>query len=401
MPQYSYRGQSSEGEYRTGIVQAASSDIAAEILEQQDISVISLVTHRRSLKNRIESMLNRVSIKDLVIFSRQLSFVVSAGIPLVQGMRILVQQTENPRLQQAIGEVSGDVEGGAKLSAALERHDDIFSSFYISIIKSGETSGKLEDVLQYLADQLEKDYDMASKIRGAMIYPAFILVGLFVVGALMMVLVVPQLTSILTETGAELPFSTRALIAVSSFLVSYWWVLLLLAVLFGGYVIYSLRTDNGKRFWDGVLLRLPIFGSLQKKIIIVRLSRSLHTLIVGGVPLSQSLQIVAEVAGNQLYYELLMETYREVESGNSISTIFNQSDLIPPMVTQMMSLGERTGRLEDILEKLGSFYTREVDNMVANLVSLLEPLLMLVMGIAVGLLVSAVILPVYNLANSF
>lgn len=400
MPYYRYKAQDDLGEATEGIIQAASQGVAADILSDKGYTITSISEEKIGFFEKSLSFLNRVKIQDLVIFSRQLSVTVSATIPLVQGLKILVGQTESPVLKMIISEIADDVEGGAKLSSALSRHPEVFSDFFINIIKSGETSGKLDEVLNYLADQQEKDYDLISKIKGAMIYPVFIVSGLVVVGALMMIFVIPQLTSILAETGVELPLSTRVLIFLSGFLVAWWWALIITII---GLVILLrilTREGKGKYLLDLLKFKLPIFGELFKRIVIIRFTRSLHTLTTGGVALIKSLEIVADVVGNEVYKELIKETILEVEDGNPIATVFLQSKDVPPMVSQMLNLGEKTGRMDDILDKLANFYTRELDNMVNNLVTLLEPLIMLVMGVAVGVLVSAIILPLYSLASA-
>lgn len=400
MPYYRYKAQDDLGEATEGIIQAASQGVAADILSDKGYTITSISEEKIGFFEKSLSFLNRVKIQDLVIFSRQLSVTVSATIPLVQGLKILVGQTESPVLKMIISEIADDVEGGAKLSSALSRHPEVFSDFFINIIKSGETSGKLDEVLNYLADQQEKDYDLISKIKGAMIYPVFIVSGLVVVGALMMIFVIPQLTSILAETGVELPLSTKVLIFLSGFLVAWWWALIITII---GLVILLrilTREGKGKYLLDLLKFKLPIFGELFKRIVIIRFTRSLHTLTTGGVALIKSLEIVADVVGNEVYKELIKETILEVEDGNPIATVFLQSKDVPPMVSQMLNLGEKTGRMDDILDKLANFYTRELDNMVNNLVTLLEPLIMLVMGVAVGVLVSAIILPLYSLASA-
>lgn len=400
MPYFRYKATEDTGESTEGIIQAASPDVAAEILDDKGYTVLSLTEERIGLLERSLGFLNRVKIQDLVLFSRQLSVTVSATIPLVQGLKIIVNQTENQTLKTIVSEIADDVEGGAKLSSALSRHPEVFSDFFINIVRSGETSGKLDEVLNYLADQQEKDYDLTSKIKGAMIYPVFIVSGLVLVGALMMIFVIPQLTSILQETGVELPLTTKALIWTSNFLTAWWWILLI-GIVTGVLVIRQLtRSGDGKYFWDKFKFRIPIFGELFKKIVLIRFTRSLHTLTTGGVALTKSLDIVADVVDNEVYRKLIVETKREVEDGNPIATVFLKSPDVPTMTAQMMNLGEKTGRLDDILEKLSDFYSRELQNMVNNLVTLLEPLIMLVMGIAVGLLVSAIILPLYSLASS-
>src|SRR3989344_2179130 len=238
MPYFRYKTTDQSAEASEGMIQAASGDVAAEILSDQGLTILSIEEERVSFLEKSLKFLNRIKIQDLVIFSRQLSVTVSATIPLVQGLRILVAQTESPVLKSIVSEVADDVEGGAKLSAALGRHSEIFSDFFVNLIKSGEASGKLDEVLTYLADQQEKDYDLTSKIKGAMIYPAFIVSGLAIVGTLMMIFVIPELTSILAETGAKLPWSTRTLTFISSFLQGYWWLLLIVFV--GGF--FLLRT---------------------------------------------------------------------------------------------------------------------------------------------------------------
>jgi len=400
MPYFRYRTIDQQNEISDGMIQAASADLAADMLTDRGLTVLSLDEEKVSFWERSLKVLNRVRTKDLVIFSRELSVIVSATIPLVQGLRILVNQTESQILKIVLSEVADDVEGGAKLSAALSRHPEIFSGFFVNIIRSGETSGKLDEVLNYLADQQEKDYDLRSKIQGAMIYPAFIVFGLLLVGTLMMIFVIPELTSVLSEVGTDLPLSTRILIATSNFLSSFWWLIVLILISLVVALHLVIRTKKGRYYWDYFLLKLPVFGRLLQKIIMVRFTRSLHTLLSGGVSLTRSLRIVSDVVGNSVYRDLVDQTTKEVEDGNPIAAAFLRSDEVPLMVSQMLNLGEKTGRIDDILDKLSQFYTREVNNTVSNLVTLLEPFVMVLMGIAVGILVSAIILPMYNLASA-
>lgn len=398
MPYFRYKVADKNSQITEAMIQAASIEVAGEMLLDQGFAVLSLREEKRGIFEISLSFLNRIKTRDLVFFCRQLSVIVSATIPLVQGLRILVNQTESTTLKSIISEVADDVDGGAKLSAALGRHVGVFSDFFINIIRSGETSGKLEEVLEYLADQMEKDYDLISRIRGAMIYPGFIITGLFIVGAVMMILVVPQLTGVLKESGIPLPLSTKILMALSEFLADYWWLLVLAAIgLVAGFRMLT-ATQAGRWQWDNFKLKVPIFGTLAQKIILVRFTRSLHTLITGEVGLTKSLGIVAEVVGNTVFRDLILRTVVEVEAGNSISTVFLQSKEMPVMVSQMLNLGEKTGRLDDILDKLAGFYSREVNNMVQNLVTLIEPLVIAIMGVAVGVLFAAVILPMYSLA---
>jgi len=283
----------------------------------------------------------------------------------------------------------------------MGKYPKVFSNFFVSMIKSGETSGKLDEVLEYLADQEEKDYDLVSKIKGAMIYPIFIMSGLVIVGIAMMIFVIPQLTSMLTASGSELPLSTKLLIGTSDLMRNYWWALLISVIGIGLGVKYGISTPVGKKFIDNLKIKLPVFGNLFKKIYLVRFTQSLATLVVGGVALTDALKIVSEVVGNQAYKDLIDQTIKEVEDGNSVAVVFLQSDIMPKMVSNMLAIGEKTGRLDNILDKVSGFYTREIENMVANMTHLLEPFIMVLIGVAVGGMVASIILPMYNLANQF
>jgi len=300
-----------------------------------------------------------------------------------------------------IADIAFEVDGGSFLSDAFGKRPKIFSDFFVNIVRSGETSGKLDEVLEYLADEMEKNYDMIGKIRGAMIYPVFITVGLIGVGVVLMLYVIPNLTSILTETGAELPFSTRMVIGASNFLQNY--LILIVIALVGIAVLlrFYLKTYNGKRQIDIMKLRMPIFGPLFKYIYLMRFSRSLSTLLKGGVTITRSLEIVADVVGNTIYRELILETLESINDGNPLAMVFEASNYVPKMVPQMIAVGEKTGKVDAVLDRVTAFYTRESTNMLDNLSKLMEPVIMVIMGIGVGVMVAAVLLPMYNLASQF
>jgi type IV pilus assembly protein PilC len=400
---YNYYAKNEKGQVITGSIEAPDEKTAADLLIERGLVVISLEESRRKLSffQKPLRFFTRIKAREIVIFSRQLAVMVSATLPLVQALRVLVDQTSNIDLKIIISEIADEVDGGAKLSAAFSRHPDVFNDFYINMVKSGETSGKLDEVLTYLADQQEKDYNLMSKIKGAMIYPLFIICGLGVVGSLMMIFVIPKLTKILEEAGQELPLSTKILIAVSNFFSQYWWILFCGLIL--GFVLFKLylKTPLGRRQFDLLKLKIPIFGAFFQKVYLIRFSRGLATLLAGGISLTQALRVVSEVVGNTLYKDLILKTVKEVEDGNPIETTFSTSKIVPPMLSQMMSVGEQTGRLDEVLAKMGDFFAQEVDNMVINLMTLIEPLIMILMGLAVGLMVAAIILPMYNLATAF
>lgn len=401
MPLFDYNATNQAGEAHSGAVDAEDATAALATLKDRGFAVLSISEREEKKGFAIEiKFLNRVKVKDLVIFSRQLAVMVSATLPVVQALRILTKQLDNLRLKIVVSEIADAVDGGMRLSEAFAKYPDIFSGFYISMVKSGETAGKLDEVLNYLADQQEKDYDLMSKTKGAMIYPAFILSGLVVVGIVMMVFVIPKLTAIMQESGTKLPFTTQILIWFSNAASSYWWVFVLGigALVAGG--IYYRKTPAGKKQTDYLLLRLPVFGPLIfQKIYLVRFTRSLSTLLAGGVSITEALEITSQVVGNEVYREVIAATVKEVQDGNSIASIFLESPVVPHMLAQMLSVGEKTGRIDAVLVRLSDFYTREVDNAVANLVTLIEPLILMVMGLAVGVMVAAILLPMYNLAS--
>ena len=385
---------------QTGMVEANSREYVEEILKEKGFSIVTISEASASRKINL-SFLNRVKGKDIVVFSRQFSVLISANVAMVQALKILVEQTDNVTLKMIVSEVADEVDAGSPLSEALGKRPKIFSNFYVSVIRSGETSGKLDEVLNYLADEMEKDYDMTSKIKGAMIYPIFVSCALVAVGVVMMVFVVPKLTAVLTESGTELPLATKILIGISDFMVNYWWLLIIIVVGLFFAVRFYVGRPRGKRQIDLLKLKLPIFGHLFQLIYLVRFTRSMNTLIVGGVTISNSLKVAAEVVDNKIYQELIEKTIKEVEDGNSISSVFIESKTIPKMVSQMLNIGEKTGKMDIILERITDFYGREIATMVANLMSLMEPIIMVVMGVAVGIMVAAIILPMYNMASAF
>lgn len=391
----------STNQEQTGIVEADSEIQASETLTSRGYSIISLqeITHRQLGSFSLLDFLNRVTVKDVVVFSRQFSVMISASVPVVEALKVIASQSEKGKLKQIIAEISDEVNSGETLSGAFAKRPKLFSNFYISVVKSGEQSGKLDEALNYIADEMEKDYDMSSKIKGAMIYPTFVVVMMVAIGFLMMIFVVPKLTSIITEAGGELPTPTKILIAISSFLTAYWWVVIGgLIALIVGFRLY-LKSKAGRRQFDYIILHLPIFGPLLRMIYLVRFTRSMNTLIIGGVNISSSLKVAGEVVNNTYYQELITQTIVEVQGGNSICTVFMKSKEIPAMVSQMMLVGEKTGKLDVVLERITTFYNREITTLLAGLMSLIEPALMVAMGLGVGIMVAAILLPMYNVVS--
>lgn len=401
MSVFDYKAKDRQGNTILGVVEAPNDTVATDILKEKDLIILSLSERGRSRLLQLSiPFLNRVKSRDVVILARQLSVLMSATVPIVQALRVLTKQTENVNLKIIVSEIADEVDGGAKLSSVLARYPHVFSNFFIHMIRSGETTGRLDETLTYLADQQESDYELQSRIRGSLMYPAFILTGILVVGVLMMIFVIPNLTTILLESEVELPVTTKALIAVSSFLATKWWVIVLLLV---GVIVglrFFINLPGGKHRFDAFKLRLPVFGGIFRRVAVTRFSQSLSTLLTSGIPLTRSLEIVSDVVDNAVYRDLTLATIKEVEDGNPIATVYSQSKYVPVLLSQMMSVGEQTGRLDQILAKFAAFSGREVEGDVRNLVTLIEPMMLMIMGLAVGVLVSAILLPIYNISTA-
>ncbi|NCB20866.1 MAG: type II secretion system F family protein [Clostridia bacterium] len=402
MPIYKYKARNNNtGRKKSGLLVGLNETEITNRLRRLNLTLDSLLDVSNSFEAKLNFFLNPIKVKDLVIFSRQFAVMISANMPVVESLIILIDQTNNVTLKKLVADLAYDVDSGSLLSDAFARRPKVFSEFFVNIIKSGETSGKLDEVLTYLADEMEKSYDMSSKIKGAMIYPTFILVGLTGVGVVLMIYVIPNLTEVMVETGMELPLSTRIIIAVSNFMKNYILLIILALVALVFAIRHYISTKTGRYQLDYLKLKMPVFGKLFKYIYLMRFTRSLSTLLKGGVNISRSLEITSKVVGNVIYRDLIIETLDAINDGGPISSVMEASPDVPKMVPQMISIGERTGKLDSVLDKVTEFYGRESDAMLANLSALMEPLIMVVMGVGVGIVVAAVLMPMYNMASQF
>ncbi|OGE78941.1 MAG: hypothetical protein A2751_00155 [Candidatus Doudnabacteria bacterium RIFCSPHIGHO2_01_FULL_46_14] len=401
MSAFSYKAKDAQGSVKTGSVEAASVVKAAEALHGAGLTVLSLGAERRASVNleKYLTFLNRVSKKEVVIFSRQLATLINAKVPIIQAFEILLSQLSNRTLKKAIAEMMAEVEGGKSLSEAVSAFPNIFSNLYVNLVKAGELSGTLDEALIYLANQQEKDYELTSKVRGAMTYPIFIVSAIFIVGGLMFWFVLPQMIGVLKEANVELPITTKILIFLTEALQKYWYLVLILGLgsIFGSQIY--IRTLGGRVIWDHIKLKIPIFGKLLRNIYMNRLSRNLSTLVAGGIPIVHALRTVAEIVGNSVYKQIIQEAAIEVETGKSIAIVFAERQEMPAIVTQMIRVGEQTGTLHEILGKLADFYDREVAATLGTLTTLLEPIIMMLLGLAVAVMVAGILLPIYNLAS--
>jgi type II secretory pathway component PulF len=401
MAVFYYKATNESGQTLTGTIDGATPEAVAGVLAGKKMTVleISEKSPLNSILNNLD-IFNKVKSKDLVVFFRQLSVMLEASLPLVKALRILAKQGENEKFKAIITGLADEVDGGNSLSASMEFYPAVFTKFYVNIIKSGETSGRLAEVMIYLADQKEKDYDIEARVKGAMIYPAFIIAVLVVVAFIVVAFVIPNITGILKESGAELPFITQVLVWLSEFVRAFWWVMILLTVIIAGLWFYWIKTESGRWFYDNLKLRIPIFGTVFRNIYIVRICRSFATLVKGGVPVAAALVVVRDVVDNVVYEDILSKTIKSVDEGNQVSESLAESQYIPSIVAQMIAVGEESGKLEEVLDQSAEFYSREIDNTVRNLSNLIEPIIMVFLGIAVGIFVLAVILPMWQLSSS-
>ncbi|MFC1663732.1 type II secretion system F family protein [Patescibacteria group bacterium] len=394
---FNYQARSKEGQLQTGTIEAISKEGALNLLRKNDLYITFLEEATPPIYAKKIRIFERISRKDIVLFSRQLSIMFRSQVLLVEALETLASQTKNPDFKETILKLSEDVEGGTAFSKALSRHPKTFNSFYISMVKSGEVSGKLSEVLDYLADHLEREYYLISRIQGAMIYPALILLVVLVVIFLMIFFVIPQLTKILEATGQDLPIITRLVLIFSSFLRK-WGILLFLG--FIGMVISILRyikTPEGEKRFAKNVLKLPLIGPFLKMVYLSRFAENLSTLISGGLPIGRALEISGEIVDNTIYKEIILQARDEVRKGKKISSVLKRyPEFFPPMFCKMTLVGEKTGTLEKTLLNVVDFYQKEVDRTVNNLLSILEPVLILFLGLVVAGLMASILLPLYN-----
>jgi len=398
--EFLYQARDNTGRLRTGTVEAVNEANAFDILGQHDLIVIKILpSNKVNILERIK-IFDRVSPKEIVLFSRQLATLINAKVPIVEALKILQTQVSSSKLKAVIGEIAQHVESGDSLSSAVARYPKIFTNLYVNLVRSGELSGTMDESLGYLADQLEKDYDLRSKVVGALTYPAFIVVALVIVGFLMFIFVLPPLISVLETSAVDLPFTTKILIGTTNFLQNFWWLIILLAIGGGiGFQFYR-KTPSGQYVIDNVKIRVPIFGKLFQKIYMARFARNLATLISGGIPIVKALESVADIVGSVVYKEIIMEAAGQVRNGKSIASALTTHPEFPPIVAQMTQIGESTGRLQEILDKLAQFYEKEVEGVLKVLTTLLEPIIMMLLGLAVAVMVAGILLPIYNLASA-
>lgn len=398
-----FKAKNSEGLLKEGIVESDNRDAASLILQKNGLIPLSVreETQVSAVMKELSRMWEGVSTKELVAFFRQLAVLIEAKVPVTSSLIAIAEETENSYFRIILKEVKDDVDDGMALSEAFAKHPNIFTMMMVNLIRAGEISGGLQRAINFVADSIEKDYHLTAKIRGALYYPAFILGAAAIVGFLVIVFIIPKITTILKDFAGQLPWYTKAIIGTSDFLSAYWWVVILLFFVIGAAFYYYIRTPDGKREWEAQILDIPVVGRIAQYVFLARLAENLGVLLNGGIPVVRSLTIVSTIIGNESFKRVVLEAAEEVKTGGNMSTVFSQSKEIPHLVSQMVRIGEESGTLSNILKSTASFYSQEVDGMTRNLTSLLEPALIVILGIGVGILVVGILLPIYNVVGNF
>lgn len=396
MPAFTYTARTQQGELKTATIDAPTREDVVAQLRRQRLSIVKVDEEAKAKKPRRGS----VKMRDVVIFTRQFSTMINAGLPLVQALDILAKQTDNKNLSNVTRSVVFDVESGHTVADALAKHPNAFTDLYVNMVAAGEAGGILDTILMRLATFLEKNDALVRKVKGAMIYPGVIMSVAFIAITVLLLFVIPVFETMFASVGMALPLPTRIVLGLSRFLKAYWW-----AVGAGGFAFVVLlrryyKTPNGKLVIDRLMLKLPVLGDVLRKSAVSRFTRTLGTLISSGVSILDGLEITAKTAGNRVIQDAIMASRSSIASGETIASPLQKSNVFPPMVISMIAVGEQTGGLDEMLSKIADFYDEEVDAAVSGLLSLLEPVMIVFLGVVVGGMVVAMYLPIFDMINA-
>ncbi|PIT97009.1 hypothetical protein COT82_00060 [Candidatus Campbellbacteria bacterium CG10_big_fil_rev_8_21_14_0_10_35_52] len=398
---FKYTAIDKTGNETAGGIDAVNKDVAISSLQRQGLVIASIVSvEEKSFFKREIAFFDRVSNKEIVILSRQISTLFESQVSALRVFKLLGSESSNKMLRTALIDVADDIQSGKSISDALSEHNKIFSHFYVNMVRAGEESGKLDQIFSYLADYLDRSYEITSKAKNALIYPAFVTFTFITVMILMLTLVIPKISAIFVESGQELPIYTKIVVGISDFFVNYG-IFLLILIIIGGFFLWKYnKTEQGKSSISQFRLSIPYLGNLYEKLYLSRISDNLSTMLSSGITMTRAIEITATVIGDTTYEKLLNESARVIKSGGSLSESFSGYKEIPSIMIQMIKVGEETGELGNILNTLSKFYAREVKNTVDTLVTLIEPMMIVVLALGVGVLLAAVLMPIYNISSA-
>jgi type IV pilus assembly protein PilC len=398
---FNYEALTSTGEKKSGTIETSSKDLAIAAIQRRGLilSNISENVPKKGLLNITFFASENVPMKDIVIMSRQMSTLFESQVAALKAFNLLSENTENKVLAKILNDVAEDIKSGVYISIALSKHPRVFSDFYVNMVKSGEESGKLTQTFSYLADYLDRQYQLSSKTKNALIYPGFVIGVFLIVMTLMFVFIIPKLTVIIKESGMAVPFFTQIIMTVSDLLINYGAILLVGVVLFVIYIARYSRTASGKMYFDRLKITFPVFRNIYTKLYLARISDNMDTMLSSSIPIVRAIELTSAVTGNLVYGALLKDVADSVKAGSSLSDAFSKHKEIPSIMSGMIRVGEETGSIGNILKTLGHFYTREVNEAVDTMVSLIEPIMIIMLGLGVGILLASILMPIYNIAG--
>lgn len=400
---FNYKAVDSTGSEQNGSIDALNVDVAINSLQHRGLIIKAIHSEEEggSFLNKQLSIFNRVSNKDIVVVSRQLATLFEAQVSALRVFRLIASETPNATLGLKLQDIADRIQGGESISKAMEHHSTVFSSFFVNMVKAGEESGKLDQTFSFLADYLDRNFEVTTKAKNALIYPSFVIFTFFAVMALMLTMVIPKITGILKDSGQEIPTYTKAVMALSDFFVNYG-VFFLISLVVGIFVFFKfVRTSAGKASFDQFKLAVPFVGDLYKKLYLSRIADNMNTMLTSGIPMVRALEITKDVVDNETYHRAMEEVVEDVKGGVAVSDAMAKHQEIPGIMTAMMKIGEETGNLGEILATLAKFYRREVVNAVDTLVDLIEPVMIVMLGLGVGILLASVLVPIYNVSSAF
>lgn len=397
---FKYKTIDASGSQNSGTIDAINIEVAINALQKRGLSIVSIKPAEEvSFLEKNITIFESISNKDIVILSRQMATLFEAQVSALRVFQLLSMQSDNPALRNKLKEIVDDLQAGSPISAAMAKHPKVFSAFYINMVKSGEESGKLDQTFVYLADYLDRTYEVTSKVKTALIYPAFVIFTFIAVMVLMLTVVIPKISTILVESGQEVPIYTKIVIGISTFFVNYG-IFLLIALVIGGFFLFRyVRTEKGKYALDEMKITTPFIEILFNKLYLSRIADNMNTMLMSGIPVVRGLELTSDVVDNEVYKDLIKRSVEDVKSGSSVSDALAKHSQIPGIFVQMVKIGEETGQLGNILKTLASFYRREVTNAIDGVVGLIEPAMVVLLGLGVAFLLASVLIPIYNISS--
>lgn len=399
---YTYKALDERGSQTEGTIDSQNKEIAINSLQRRGWTILNIeeAGKKNIFLNKSINIFGGIKTKDVVILSRQMSTLFTAQVSALRIFQLLSSEMDKPALQKVLIEVADDIQAGSPISVALAKHPKVFNTFYTNMVKAGEESGKLDETFLFLSDYMERNYEVSSKVKNALIYPAFVITTFIAVMVLMLTVVIPKISVIITESGQEVPVYTKAVIGLSDFLITFGPVFIILVIIFGFFIIKYLFSPSGKNFLSRLKVELPYISNLYKKLYLSRIADNLNTMLTSGIPMLKALELTSDVIDNTIYEGIMTNVIEDVKGGFALSDSFGKHPEIPGILVAMTRVGEETGEVGSILKTLARFYQREVVSAVDTLVDLIEPLMIVMLGLGVGFLLASVLIPIYNISSN-